>query len=211
MVLLAGALFLAVAAGYLFGGRLRNLEALSLRLWPLALAGLALQFLPLPRSAVHTLGFVVLMVSFAALIAFAALNRRVSGMSLVIVGLLLNCLVIGINRGMPVTRSALIRSGQSALLHYLVEHGGAKHHLSGGKDDLVFIADSIAIPRPIGQVVSVGDLLVYAGIIWIIAAAMRRDSPEREMAQLQGKAKNQPQGPSPDPPRPPPESTNPGK
>lgn len=209
MALLACALILAVAAGYLLGGRLRNLETLSLKVWPLALAGLALQFLPFPGNAVRALGFVVLMVSFATLITFAAFNRRVSGMLLVIVGLLLNCLVIGINEGMPVTRSALVRSGQSTLLNYLIEHGGAKHHLASSKDDLVFLADSIAVPPPIGQVVSVGDLLVYAGIIWIIAAAMRRDSPETEMARLRGKAKNRSESLSRDPPPPPPESRSP--
>lgn len=211
MLLLASALILAIVIGYLMGGRLRNLEALSLRVWPLALVGLALQFLPVSGNALRSFGFGALMASFAMLIAFAAINRRVGGMPLVIAGLLLNCLVIGVNHGMPVTRGALVRSGQSTLLNYLIEHGGAKHHLATDNDHLLRLADSIGIPQPIGQVVSVGDVLVYAGIIWIIAVAMRRDSAARETARPRGKEKTRSESPKQDPPPPRPESTNLGK
>jgi Family of unknown function (DUF5317) len=211
VILLVGAILLAVVIGYLAGGRLRNLESLTLRAWPLALVGLSLQLIPLPRSATPTLGALLLLASFATLVVFAFLNLRVTGMPIVVIGLLLNALVIGVNQGMPVTRSALVRSGQGELLRYLVKNGGAKHHLADRDDELLFLADSIPLARPVGQVVSIGDLMVYGGLVLAIASAMRRRSAAMETARLQGRVKDSPHDPPPDPPDLPPGSKSPGR
>ena len=48
--------------------------------------------------------------------------------------------------------------------------------LSGHK----FLADVIPVGGPLAQVVSVGDILVYAGIGWYIVATMRKRPPARE-------------------------------
>ena len=85
-----------------------------------------LQFIPVGGAAAT----VLLYASFAALIAFAALNIRAHGFALIMVGLALNAVVIVANKGMPVTQNALERSNQSATLADLVANGGAKHHLA---------------------------------------------------------------------------------
>jgi len=127
---------LAAATGYLLRGRLSSLGALRVRWAPLALVGLALQFAPLPG---RTLPLAALFVSFVVLTAFAIVNIRVGGFPLILIGVLLNFTVIAVNDGMPVTRQALVASDQINTLTYLVQNGGAKHHLADSKDRLLLL------------------------------------------------------------------------
>jgi hypothetical protein len=82
---------------------------------------------------------------------------------------------------MPVPRWSLERSDQIGELQYLIDHGGAKHHLATPDDRLLFLADVIPIPSPIRQSVSPGDIVAYVGVAFVIVSAMRRrpdDEPE---------------------------------
>jgi hypothetical protein len=105
---------------------------------------------------------------------FAAANIRLAGMVLILIGLALNLTVIAANQGMPVTRHALIASHQAGTLKELQKSSGAKHFLAQpGKVLLEPLADVIPIGSPIDQILSVGDIVVYAGVVWLIVAAMR--------------------------------------
>jgi hypothetical protein len=182
MRLFAAVILAAVLIGFAIGGRLSRLEAIHPRWWGLAILGLGLQFVPLPEGAAGTDLVVrtsVLVVSYAMLIGFAILNLRLAGMWLVLIGILCNFAVITVNGGMPVGEQALIDSGQADVLETLRTERTDKHHLQDEDDMLVFLADVIAIPPPIGQAVSVGDVFMYVGLIWVIAAAMRRPAPSR--------------------------------
>jgi len=170
MRLIISSFALAVVVGYLAGGRLGPLAHLEIR-WPyVALAGLALQVAPVPGP---TLPLVLLLVSFALLVAFAAGNVRagVVGFPLILIGILLNFAVIAVNQGMPVSREALVASGQAETLALLARDGGVKHHLAGPDDRLVFLGDVIVI-RPVSMVASVGDLIAYAGVLWLVLMGM---------------------------------------
>jgi hypothetical protein len=171
---------LAVLLGYALGGRLRRLEQLPLRWWWFVLAGLAVQFLPLPegetgRDLLVRTG--VLAISYGLLLLFAFANVRLPGMWLIALGLACNALVIVANGGMPVGEEALRDSGQTDLLEAIVEQGADKHHLLDDGDVLTFLADVIAVPSPVGQVISIGDVFVYLGLLWLIVWAMRERSP----------------------------------
>ena len=170
MKLVLPTLLLAAIAGRLFGGSLSNLGRLRIAWTPLALIGLALQFVAGPGQWPLTL----LMLSFVLLLVFGSVNFEVPGFPLVLVGVVLNFLVIAVNHGMPVAERALAASGQQETLTALIEHPGAKHHLAGPDDELMVLGDVIAIPPPIGQIVSIGDVLTYGGVAWVVVAAMRR-------------------------------------
>jgi hypothetical protein len=160
----------AVLVGLLTGGRPSRLAEVRFR-WPiLGLAGVALQLIP----ASGTLGVFLLLGSFVLLGLTVAMNVRLPGFPLILAGLALNFLVIAVNGGMPVTANALVASGQQGTLEDLVEHGGAKHHLATGADDLVVLADAIPLGAPVRQAVSVGDILAYSGAAWFIVRGMRR-------------------------------------
>lgn len=171
MRFVAGVLLLAVAVGFAARGRLSGLAGLHVAWAPLAAVGLLLQWFT-PGGNVWP--FACLMVSFVLLGVFAARNLKVPGFALILAGVSMNFLVIALNHGMPVTENALVRSGQQATLTELVRDGGVKHHLSSPDDRLLFLADVTPIPPPIAQIVSVGDILAYAGLGYVIVAAMRR-------------------------------------
>lgn len=162
-------LLVAIAIGFLLGGGLRGFPSVTIRWWALALVGVILQVLPIAGDG----GFWALLGSFVLLIVFAIVNIRAPGFILILTGLLLNGFVIAANHGMPVTPSAIARSDQLSTLEDLERHGGAKHHLANDGTVLLPLADVIAIPSPIGQVLSVGDLCVYLGVGWFVVVAMR--------------------------------------
>jgi Family of unknown function (DUF5317) len=161
---------LGMVAGRLAGGRLERIPRAGVR-WPaVALVGLALQLAPLPGGVALAL----LYASFGLLLGFAAANLRLAGFALVLVGLALNLAVIGANAGMPVARRAIVASGQQDTLAALLRDGdGVKHHLARPGTRLLPLADVIAVPPPVRQVISVGDVVVDAGIVWFIVAATR--------------------------------------
>jgi hypothetical protein len=176
MSLFVSVIALAVLLGYAFGGRLHRLEGLHLRWWGLAVGGLAIQFLPLPEGQGGMDLLVrsgVLALSYALLLLFAFVNVRLPGMPLLFLGLACNGLVIVANGGMPVSAEALRDSGQADVIRMLADEGAAKHHLMTDEDILTFLADVIPVPAPIRQVMSVGDVFVYAGLIWLTVSAMR--------------------------------------
>ncbi|MGZ5354174.1 MAG: DUF5317 domain-containing protein [Actinomycetota bacterium] len=184
---------LAILVGYLLRGRLSRLEHLQLRWWWFVLAGLVVQFFPLPegeggRDLLVRTG--VLAISYGLLLLFAVANLRLPGMWLIALGLACNGLVIVANGGMPVGEEALQDSGQTELLEVLIEQGADKHHLLADDDVLTFLADVIAVPAPVGQVISIGDVFVYAGLMWLIVWAMREPTPSatpKETGRRRGK------------------------
>jgi hypothetical protein len=174
MLFLLSVIVFALVAGFAAGGRLRNFERLRIRAWWLAPVGLLLQVqLPALWHPGRDLSVGLLIGSYLILLVFAALNLRLAGFALILIGLAMNLLVVGVNGGMPVTKGALVASGQGSFLSKLVHGKGAKHHLARPDDVLLPLADVIAIPPPIQQVVSAGDLVVYAGVVWLVAATMR--------------------------------------
>lgn len=173
MKLILVVIAVATIVGLISGGRFRFFPSIPLGWWSLAIAGVVLQFVPLTGNA----GYWALIGSFGLLLVFAALNVRAPGFILIMAGLLLNTIVIVANHGMPVTREALVRSGQEATLADLREHGGAKHHLAEGDATLLALGDAIALAQPIGQAVSPGDLCVHLGVAWCVVASLRPRDP----------------------------------
>ena len=170
-------LVLAVGIGLISGGHLSGLSAMRFRLGPAALAGLLLQFLVPPGIWQQ----VLLAASFILLSAFALANLKIAGFSLILAGILMNFLVIAVNQGMPVPKWSLERSDQIQELNFLIEHGGAKHHLATEEDTLLFLADVIPLPSPIRQSVSAGDVVAYVGVAYVIIAGMRRKRPDEAL------------------------------
>jgi hypothetical protein len=170
MKLVLPSFLLAVAIGYARGGRLATLGQLRLRWQGLAIVGLGLQILLWPGG---NWPLVYLYASFVILAVFAIVNIRTTGVSLILIGIALNFAVIALNQGMPVSRAAVVNSGQASSLRDLVDDGGAKHHLASSEDRLRFLGDVIAI-RPLQQAVSLGDVFTYGGVMVLIVAGMGR-------------------------------------
>ena len=182
MLLLPAILVVALALALILGGRFRNLAARRIRLWWLALVGLALQALPLPTfegDAARIVPAAVLALSCGLIVAVAIANLREPGFLLIAIGFAMNLTVIAVNGGMPVSEGAARTAGASDTDIESLRGSGGKHHLASEEDALRPLGDVIGIPRPIGVAVSVGDVLAYTGAgVWLFVA-MRR-GPRRE-------------------------------
>lgn len=165
------AIGLGAALGLRWGGRLDNLAAWRPPMWPALAGGVAvlvlLDLVPLGGwfASLLRLG------ALGAVGAFAVLNVRVGGMLLVVVGVGLEFLVTLINWGTPVSGAALVSAG------IVTEGELARVELSGGRvlaDGalLGFLGDTIALPW--GQIVSITDLIVLAGVVLVTASVARR-------------------------------------
>jgi hypothetical protein len=161
---------LAVIVGFVAGGSLRPFERLRVHWWGAALVGLMLQGIPLSGSIGRPIGSAIVVCSYGVLLGFAWVNRRLPALWLVMGGLALNLVVIGVNGGMPVSASALDMAGARA--EGLTGGVAVKHHLMGPGDVLTPLGDVIGIPPPIGAVVSLGDLALYAGVAALVVAVM---------------------------------------
>ena len=82
MKLIVGTLIIAIAVGYLAGGRLSNLANLQIRWAPLALIGFVMQLINPPGHW----PLAMLIGSFVLLSIFAFVNRHVVGFWLILVG-----------------------------------------------------------------------------------------------------------------------------
>jgi hypothetical protein len=167
-------LLVAVAVGFALGGRLRTFGPLHVHWWFLVFGGLALQALPGRNVAgldAEVVGPVMLVASYVLLLAFITVNRWIPAAAVMAAGLLLNLTVVALNGGMPVSAAAVRSAGGTPAS--IVAESTAKHHEMTDDDALGMLGDVIAIPQPFGVVLSIGDLLLYAGIGWFVVQVMR--------------------------------------
>jgi hypothetical protein len=163
---------LGLLLGFLAGGRLGNLAAVRFRLGWVAMAALVLQlglFSPLADGFPTELVRAAYVLSTALVIAVVVANVRLTGVPLIVLGAACNLAAIVANGGaMPASPGALAALGFGVGGHtssILVEHPA-----------LEILTDLFAMPAwmPGANVFSVGDLLIGAGVVVALAAAMRR-------------------------------------
>jgi hypothetical protein len=192
MKLILITLLVAITVGYLLGGRLSNISNLRIKWAPLAIVGLAMQMYNPPGKW----PLAMLFGSFVLLSIFAVANRRIAGFSLILVGVALNFIVIGVNRGMPVATQALEASGQMGTISGLTNDADSyvKHHLATSEDKVIFLGDVMGIAPPVSQAISLGDIFSYGGVAVVIVTAMRREAKPEDEESLVPVSAGEPQG-----------------
>lgn len=162
--------------GFARGGRLSRLADVSLRLWPLLAAGLLLQ--ASAALTTGTIGFVLILVSYAALMVFAAANVTIVGMPLVVIGVAMNFAVIAVNGGMPVRAEAIVAADVADWDQLDELDFGNKRHLEKPDDQLTFLADIIPVPVA-REVLSFGDLVLAVAVADLLVHLLTRKPPPR--------------------------------
>jgi hypothetical protein len=174
MIGLVVAIALGLLIGLLRGGSFKNLSAAELRAVPIVFIGVILQVGSTfaERADLHWLPLALVLASFACVFAFAALNFSLPGVTLIAIGALCNLVVISVNNGMPVSRDALQRAGLGDPFSGpgASTMKGAHHALTDGTH-LRFLADVIPISVT-ANVVSVGDIVIWAGLLLLVAQLM---------------------------------------
>jgi hypothetical protein len=165
-------LLIAVAVSYVRGGRLQRLVHAPLRWSWLLLAGLLLQVAvdaAVGRGLLEDAslaGWSLLFLSQLLVLTWVLRNRHLPGMLLVGLGLLLNMVVVAANGAMPVDPDAIMALGGDPAA---LEPG--KHTLLTEETRLPWLADVWALP-PLRSIISVGDVVLAAGLIPLAHALM---------------------------------------
>jgi hypothetical protein len=170
-------LLASVLAGYLAGGRLGNLANLRLRGLALLLAAVCAPIVAgwLGGSRAESTGTALGLLLVAG---FLAVNLRTwhgglrAALVLMAVGWSLNSVVVLANGGMP--SPAEVLAGPESALNTVVGPHAAAHTVLDSSTRLPWLADAIVV-RPPGYAVSlsVGDLILAAGVMTFFVVAMR--------------------------------------
>ncbi len=162
-----------IVLGLVVGGRADGLLGLRFHWAALAIGGLLVQvalFTPFGDELAGDLGPAVYVLSTAAVFVAVVRNLRMPGMAVVAAGALSNLVAITSNGGaMPADPGALAIAGFA---------GPGDHTNSVVLADPAFrpLTDLYALPAwlPMANVFSIGDVLIGAGVLLAIIAAMRR-------------------------------------
>jgi Family of unknown function (DUF5317) len=101
-------------------------------------------------------------VSYALVGAFLWANRHVAGAKVIALGALSNTLAIVANGGvMPASRTAQHLAG-------LTEGGGFQNSAAVSHPILLWLGDIIPVPGPLPNVMSVGDCIIFAGLLVLL-------------------------------------------
>jgi hypothetical protein len=162
-----------LVVGFLLGGNPWWLGGLRVRFLWLAYVAIALQVAAfpsgvLPWSTPEGLASALWLASYGALGALILANLRIPGLAVIGIGQACNLVAIVANRGlMPVTPEALGRAGLSYQLR--------NNSISVVHPHLVWLVDRWAVPGwlPLGNVFSVGDVVIGVGVLATVVIAMR--------------------------------------
>lgn len=171
LVILAAACLLTVP---LTGGRLSRLAGLRLRwIWtaPLAL-GLQVVIVTIAPNGSPALHHAVHIGTYALLGVFLWANLRIPGAPVIAAGMILNVVAIVANAGvMPAWGTAQRIAG-------LTESGGFNNSAHLAHPHLLWLGDVIPIPGPLPNVLSLGDVLIFAGMLVLLHRTCRGPDPE---------------------------------
>lgn len=125
------------------------------------------------------------LLSYFLLFLFALGNVYFSGFTMIAAGFFLNFMAILLNGGrMPVSENGLFLAGQFEL-HQILENGNSiTHVLIDDSTVFPFLGDIIPFVRPyfFPKVVSVGDVLIFLGLILFVMGTVIRNSGKKKTA-----------------------------
>lgn len=171
---------LGVLVSYARGGRLHRAAEAPLHWRTLLFLGVSIQITVDALAArgvlgdATTLGWLLLLVSQLLVVGFLVANRHLPGVLLVGGGLLLNAVVMAANGAMPVDPAAIQALGLGD-----VEVPLGKHTLLDDQTRLPWLADIIPV-RPLRSIISIGDLVLAAGLVPLTHALMSHRTPAEQ-------------------------------
>ena len=140
---------------------------------------IALEYIELSNDQIETVGYGLLMVSYALILAFCLVNLPTTGFGVIAIGVGMNMLVIGLNQGMPTVPVGNDARGDR--VREPVERT-VKHRPERDDDLLGFLGDTILLPEPFDAAISFGDLVMSVGICELAYFGSRRRRGRRRRA-----------------------------
>ena len=166
--IMSWSLVLAVLGALLLGGTFRPLAGLRIRLWWVLVLALAFKLALLLSHAPPIPWAQPLIFLLVAVGAIA--NWRLPGVLLVAAGLLMNVVVVAANGWvMPFSTGAYSAAGRPLDPATHEPRTSALSQPEGRATALAWLDDRIPFP-PTRQIVSLGDVFIMAGGVWLIVA-----------------------------------------
>jgi hypothetical protein len=169
------------------GGDLRRLRHLHLRLASAAGAALLIQIIitEVWTSGNRHVHGALQVASYVLASAFVSANLSIPGLPIMALGGALNVIAITANAGvMPASRWAVESSG-------LTVGRGFANSAPVAHPHLLWLGDIIPVPAgPLGNVLSIGDLVIFAGLLFLLHHTCERTSRHRiPLAERPGSAR----------------------
>ena len=175
-MILFGLAALCLISVPLTGGKLSRLAKLQLRwLWtaPLALV-LQVVITVIVPDGHHTLHSAVHVVTYALLCVFLAANINIPGVRVIATGAALNLIAILANEGvMPASATAERIAGE-------VQSAGYHNATPLAHPHLMWLGDLIPVPGPLPNVLSIGDCIIFAGMLVLLHRTCGRAAAARD-------------------------------
>jgi hypothetical protein len=180
------AVILALAIGLASRGHIGNLAQLRIQWWPFLVLAVVLQAYAVGHWATDSLGPIPLRTgAFVAthmlILAVAAVNFRLAGFRLIVLGAAANLAALLANGGlMPVSAEARVAIGHQATVDALATGtavmGSKGVVLPAAQANLWILTDIFVLPPPfpLPAVASVGDILVALGVGFLIIKTMHQ-------------------------------------
>lgn len=168
-----------VIMGFILGGKLRNLGQIPIKgIWAFVLlGGISLTIMLIKTQERQIILQVLIMISYVVMAYLLLINRGLAGVKTMMCGLVLNLLVMAANGGrMPVSQWAIgILSGTGEQLNALYYGTASRHVLMTDSTNLKVLGDIIPVPIPYlpNTILSIGDIILYGGIIYFIIKGMK--------------------------------------
>ena len=180
--MLLSSILVGLAVGAIAGGHLPRLAEIRLKwIWLLGLAlavRIAAGLMVSQGVGAELAGTLGLPLTYGLIVVWMYRNWSVPGLQVAAIGVTLNIIALLLNGGkMPVWEGALYAAGLTTAdlvgdpFHVLLTADTTAEFVSSGG----IFGDVVPIPQPIiRDVISVGDVLLWVGIVWAIVAAMTR-------------------------------------
>lgn len=174
------ALLFGIILGYIFKGKLKNLEHLDLSGLYLVFSAFAIEIVlfMLVRKNVIAKNYIttgVYALEYILIFIFVILNRKNKFILLMGIGFLLNALAIFSNGGaMPVNPKAAVKAGLAPSVESIKASSEGLYLLQDANTRFWFLGDVIPKTYLRHSVMSIGDIIAALGLMLLITKAMVR-------------------------------------
>lgn len=170
-------ILLALVIGYARKGSIKNMGNHKIKHIYLTIFSLVLEWILFYLMTSYTLtqgivfGFIILQYGFIFLFIFN--NRHEYPILIAAAGIFLNFLVIATNSGaMPLSNKVLDLGGNSTKLELLLTGKILTYKIATPSTPLWFLGDMVYIPFPLKQFLSIGDIILFIGVMLCIQKLM---------------------------------------
>jgi len=180
-------MFLEVVALGLFiggfkGGRLTNIIDMNIRGWYLIILSLFLSMGPIflrNFDDIKSTSVILMFISMVILLLVLILNLDKKGVWLILIGGLFNVAIMAFNAfKMPVMMSGLESAGITSLIEGVTDGTIINYVASEATGVMQIFTKFIIVPKPypFPKILTIGDILMSCGLLWMIVGEMVRPS-----------------------------------